>query len=326
MDHAFFIGAALLFVVESTLRNIMDQSKIVLGLWPIAGITTMGVTPEAARATIVAAIDGGVTTFDTAYSYGFDGESDRLIGEFLRADRDRYTVMGKVGQRWNNQRQRVVDGSPAQLTLDAEESLRRMKLGHTDVLFLHSPDPNVALVESATAMKQLQARGLCKRIGLCNASAAQLEEFASCVSTDAIQCPLNMIQRENQSTLIDPAGTVGREVYVYWTLMKGLLAGKIARDHVFQEGDSRPGYAIFQGNLRESIHDLIDRLRPLGAQLDQTVAQLSVGWAISQPGVTAALVGARRPDQIRETLGAKVMSAELIEKINAVVADCVRSN
>ena len=304
----------------------MSQSKFVLGLWPIAGITTIGVTPEEARATIIAAIEGGITIFDTAYSYGFDGESDRLIGEFVRGDRDRFTVMGKVGQRWNAQRQRVVDGSPGQLTRDAEESLRRMKLECTDVLFLHSPDPNIALRESAKAMQQLRDRGLCKRVGLCNASVAQLDEFAGFVSTDAIQCPLNMIQRESQSTLIDPSEAVDREVYVFWTLMKGLLAGKITRDHVFQQGDSRPGYAIFQGDLRRSIHDLIDQLRQLGRELDQTVAQLSVGWAISQTGVTAALIGARRPDQIRETLGAKIMSPALIERIDATVADCISSN
>ena len=303
----------------------MRQTKIVLGLWPIAGITPIGVTPEDARSTIIAAIDGGVTVFDTAYSYGYDGESDRLIGELVRSDRDRFTVMGKVGQRWNAQRQRVVDGSAAQLTLDAEESLRRMKLDYTDVLYLHSPDPDTHLVESATAMQQLRDRGLCKRVGLCNASADQLMEFASYVPTDAIQCPLNMIQRERQSIMIDLCDADGREVYVFWTLMKGLLAGRISRDHVFEKGDSRPGYAIFQGDLRRSTHDLIDQLRRLGRELDQTVAQLSIGWAISQKGVTAALVGARRPDQIRETLGAKMMSPELVKRIDAIVADCVPS-
>ena len=301
----------------------MHHSKIVLGLWPIAGITTIGVTARDANATISAAIESGVTNFDTAYSYGFDGESDRLLGEQVRGDRDRFTVMGKVGQRWNADRQRIIDGSPDQLTRDAEESLRRMKLDYVDILFLHSPDPNVALEASASAMQNLRARGLCKRIGLCNASAKQLNEFAGFVSTDAIQCPLNMIQRDSQTELIDPSHAAGREVYVFWTLMKGLLAGKITRDHVFRTGDSRPGYPIFQGELRRSIHDAIDQLQELGRQSDQTIAQLSVGWAISQSGVTAALVGARRPEQIRETLAARVLSDETIQSINAIVADCV---
>lgn len=300
----------------------MSHSKIALGLWPIAGVTTVGVTLEDAHATIIAAIEGGITIFDTAFSYGFDGQSDRLIGHYVRGQRDRFCVMGKVGQRWDAQRQRVIDGSPDQLTHDAEASLSRMKLDFFDVLFLHAPDPNVPLEQSAWAIDQLRQRGLCKQVGLCNASAAQIQDFANFVSTDAIQCPLNMIQRETQSTLIDPSAAAGRDVYVFWTLMKGLLAGRITRDHVFQPGDSRPGYAIFQGELRRSIHDVIDSLQQLGTELGQSVAQISVGWAISQAGVTAALVGARRPDQIRETLAATVMSPEVIQRVDAIVADC----
>lgn len=300
-----------------------SPSKIVLGLWPIAGVTTIGVTAEAARATVAAAIEGGIATFDTAYSYGFDGESDRLIGQFVRAERERFTIIGKVGQRWDTDHNRVIDGSPAQLTLDAEESLRRMKLDYIDILFLHSPDPKVPLEQSAEAMAGLKKRGLCCRIGISNASASDITQFADVVQTDAIQCPLNMIQRDNIETLIAPSANSGREVYVFWTLMKGLLAGRISRDHVFEAGDSRPGYAIFQGDIRRRIHDAIDRLHELGSDLDQTVSQLSVGWAISQPGVTGALVGARRPEQIRETLQAKVMTADTLQQIESIVSECV---
>ena len=302
----------------------MSQSKIVFGLWPIAGITTVGVTEDDARATLAAAIEGGITTFDTAYSYGFDGESDRLLGEFVHAERDRFSVMGKVGQRWNADRERIVDGSRKQLTADAEESLRRLQLDAFDVLYLHAPDPQIPLEDSAETMQRLKDRGLSRRIGICNATASEIDRFASVVKTDAIQCPLNMIQRDCQSDLIEPAAGAGREVYVFWTLMKGLLAGKISRDHVFQEGDSRPGYDIFQGQMRKRVHDVLDQLRVLGSDVDQTVAQLSVGWAISQTGVTGALVGARRPEQIRETLGTRVMTAETLKRVDEIVDGCFR--
>ncbi len=297
----------------------MNSSRIVLGLWPIAGITTIGVTRDDARATLLAAIDAGITTFDTAYSYGYDGQSDRLLGECIRSRRDRFTVMGKVGQRWTEQRERIVDGSPQQLTLDAEASLRRMGIDSMDTLFLHQPDPNVALDASAEAMARLQARGLCKRVGICNASAEQVEQFAATVPTDAIQCPLNLVQRESLVDLIRPAQSAGRDVYVYWTLMKGLLAGKITRDHIFEKGDSRPGYAIFQGEARRRIHDAVDRLKELGREVDLSVAQLAVGWAISQPGVTAALVGARREEQIRELAKARVLTPEMLAAVERIV-------
>ena len=300
----------------------MNQ-RIVLGLWPIAGVTTVGVTTEDARATIAAAIDGGIHQFDTAFSYGYDGESDRLLGEFLQGRRDEFEVIGKVGQRWTKDRKRIVDGSQSQLIADAEESLRRMKTEYFDILFLHSPDPEVPLCESAHAMESLCERGLCRRIGLSNMTIRQLGEFSESVDCHAVQCPLNMIQRDNQSTIIDSCQKAGRSVFVYWTLMKGLLAGKISRDHVFAPGDSRPGYPIFQGALRETIHDAMDQLQLIGREVDQTMPQLAVGWALSQPGVTAALVGARRPDQIQETLGANALSADLQTRINEIVQPAV---
>ncbi|KAA5540295.1 aldo/keto reductase [Roseiconus nitratireducens] len=289
-----------------------------MGLWPIAGITTVGVTKDAARETIRAAVEAGVTTFDTAYSYGYDGESDRLLGEFVRAERDRFTVMGKVGQRWTPDRRRVVDGSSRQLIADAEESLARMKLDQFDLLYLHSPDPNVPLEESAAAMESLRARGLCRQLGVCNVSPPQLDQLASRMDLHAIQCPLNLVQTDSIATLIDPCRSVGRSVYTYWALMKGLLAGKISRDHVFAEGDSRPGYAIYQGQPRQAIHDMLDQLSLIARQFGQSVAQLAVGWVISQPGVTGALVGARRPEQIRELAGARPMDAELLAAVNRV--------
>lgn len=297
--------------------------NIVLGLWPIAGITTIGVTQEDARATIQAAIDAGIETFDTAYSYGFDGESDRLLGEYIRSDRDRFHIMGKVGQRWTKDRQRVVDGRRKQLINDADESLGRIGIEAFDTLFLHSPDPDVPLAESAGAMQVLQDAGLCRRIGFCNMTPEQLAEFASHITVDAIQAPLNMIQRDTFRNLISATGQLDTQAFVFWSLMKGLLAGKISRDHQFAEGDSRPGYPIFQGELRRSIHDALDQLSSIGKDLNQTIAQLAVGWVLSQPGVSGALVGARRPEQIQETVGAKRMTKETLDRIEQIIQPAV---
>jgi aryl-alcohol dehydrogenase-like predicted oxidoreductase len=305
------------------------DSKIVLGLWPIAGVTTVGVTPEDARRTLSAALDAGITAFDTAYSYGFDGESDRLLGEFLRGRSDQLKVMGKVGQRWSEDRKRVVDGSAAQLIADAETSLARLNIEAFDVLFFHQPDERVALDESARAFETLQRRGLCHRVGICNASPAQLRQFADLVPTTALQCPLNLVQRGSQRDLIpgfldQASGSERGEVFVFWVLMKGLLAGKIRRDHQFAEGDSRPNYPVFQGQLRSTVHDALDRLKVVGEELDLTVAQLSVGWAISQPHVTAALVGARRPEQIVETAGSRPLTPAEVRRIESIVDPAVR--
>ena len=101
--------------------------------------------------------------------------------------------------------------------------------------------------------------------------------------------------------------------------MKGLLAGKITRDHQFAAGDSRPGYDIFQGEAREQAHCVVDGLKTLADEVGMTVSQLAIGWTLSQAGVTSALVGARRPDQIRELAGASKLDLQLVQRINRLV-------
>ncbi len=301
------------------------MSAIILGVWPLAGITSSAVDPETARQTIHAAIDAGIDTFDTAFSYGYEGECERLLGEVLRARRGQAAeqgrhlrVIGKVGQRWSNDKQRYTDGTPKQLTLDAEESLRRLGVEKFDWLLLHAIDPKVDLLRSAEALLQLQRRGLADAIGICNVNVEELTQFSQYVDCAAIQCPLNLLQRHSLDPLIRTAQSLGADCFVYWTLMKGLLSGQISRDHQFPAADSRPGYAIFQGEQRRRAHDVIDLLETIARRFDTTVARLAIGWALSQPGVSGALVGAKTPEQIRENAAAVPLSDELLAAIAAI--------
>ncbi|NNE01049.1 MAG: aldo/keto reductase [Pirellulaceae bacterium] len=296
-----------------------DASRIALGLWPIAGITTVGVTQSDARATIATAIDCGIRRFDTAFSYGYEGQCDRYLGEFITQQRDQFTILSKVGQRWSGDHQRVIDGSPQTLITDAEESLRRIGTERFDCLMLHSPDPKIDIRVSAEAIESLQRRGLCDKIGVCNVTADQRRLFASAASCDAIQCPLNLLQRDALSLLIPDCSADDCEVFTFWTLMKGLLAGRISRQHVFADNDVRPTYPIFQGRARERAHNVVDKLSALGKTINTTVAQLAVGWVLAQRGVTAALVGARTPDQIRELAASVPLRAETCDAIESIV-------
>ncbi len=296
-----------------------NSSPVILGLWPIAGIATIGVTAGDARQTIAAALRLGITTFDTAFNYGFDGESDRLLGEFVRSERDRFRIISKVGQRWSGDRKRVIDCAPKSLTADAETSLKRIGIDHFDLLMLHCTDPNVPIERSADAFEALRSRGLCERVGVCNVDAGGVRAFASVAECSAIQCPLNLMQRDSLRDLIPHCQSNGYEVFVYWTLMKGLLAGKIDRDHEFHEDDVRPTFEIFQGEARRRTHEVLDGLRSMADLTGISVAQLSIGWALSQKGVTSALVGARRADQLTEVAAARSLSSDLVSAIDELV-------
>lgn len=293
----------------------MFAPPVILGLWPIAGIATVGVSERDALETLRAALDAGITCFDTAMAYGYHGESDRWLGRVLDERQVDARVIGKVGQRWIGSR-RVIDGQPKTLLADAETSLARLGRPSFDCLMLHSVDPAVPIERSAEALAELQRRELCRHVGVCNVTPQQLQRFAQVVPCTAIQCPLNVMQQDSLQGIIPAAHQRGVEVYAYWALMKGMLAGKIDRDHQFAPGDPRPGYDIFQGEFRRRAHRIVDGLKQRGRHWDRTVAQLAIGWVLTQPGVTSVLAGARTPDQVRELAASRPLSPSQAAEID----------
>ncbi len=137
-----------------------------------------------------------------------------------------------------------------------------------------------------------------------NVTVAQLEEFAAVCPIAAYQPHYNMLQREIERDTLPWCQAHGIAVMVYWPLLKGLLAGKLARDHVFDPATAGPKYPMFQGDEWQKNQDLVDQLRAIAADAGRTVAQVVVNWTIHRPGITAALCGAKRPEQIRETAAA----------------------
>lgn len=146
--------------------------------------------------------------------------------------------------------------------------------------------------------------GKTRSVGVSNASLAQLQEFAAHCPLTAYQPSYNMLQRDIEGDRLPWCVENHVAVVVYWPLLKGLLAGKLARDHVFEPGDGRPKYSQFRGEEWQKNHDLLDALRPIAAETGHTLAQLVVNWTIHQPGITVALCGAKRPDQLRDNAGA----------------------
>ncbi len=279
-------------------------SPIALGCWPISGMTSLDVNEADSLATLHAALDAGINFLDTAYAYGAAGESERLIARAIAGRRDSVVIATKSGIHWAADGQRVIDGSPATIRRQCEESLRRLATDRVELLYLHAPDPNTPLAESAGELLRLVEEGQARSIGVSNFALAQLAEFHAVCPVTAVQPPYNMLQREIEQDIIPWCRERGISVCVYWPLLKGLLAGKLPRGHAFQPGDGRAKYPMFQGDEWRKNQDFLDDLRVIAAGAGKTVAQLVVNWTIHQPGITAALCGAKRPEQIRETAGA----------------------
>ncbi len=276
-------------------------SPVALGCWPIAGMTSPGANDEDSLATIRACFELGINHLDTAFMYGRAGESERLIARALGPRRHEMVIATKGGLHWGPDGNMAHDGSPETLRRECEESLGRLQTDRVDLLYLHAPDANVPIAESAGALKRLMDEGKTRAVGVSNFSVAQLEAFAAECPLAAFQPPYNMLRRQIEADTLPWCREHGVAVLVYWPLLKGLLAGKLGRDHVFAETDSRRKYTMFHGEHWQKNLDLIDKLRVIAEAAGHTVAELVINWTINQPGVTSTLCGAKRPDQIRET-------------------------
>ncbi len=279
----------------------IEISEVALGCWPIAGLTSPGANDEDSLATIRACFELGINHLDTAYCYGRAGESEELIRRALGGRREEMVIATKGGLHWGPDGKQAHDASPATLRRQCEESLRRLGTDRAELLYLHAPDPQVPVAESAGALKRLLEEGKTRSVGVSNVTLPQLEEFAAECPLAAYQPPYSMLQRQIEADTLPWCRGHGVAVIVYWPLMKGLLAGKLGRDHVFAASDSRRKYPMFQGREWLKNHDLLDQLRAIARAAGHTVAELVVNWTIHQAGITAALCGAKRPEQIRET-------------------------
>jgi aryl-alcohol dehydrogenase-like predicted oxidoreductase len=282
----------------------LEVSSVALGCWPIAGMTSTGVNDADSLATIAACFDLGINFLDTAYCYGAEGESERLIAQAIAGRREKMVIATKGGIEWGPGRKQIVDGRPATLHRQCDESLQRLKTDRVELYYLHAPDPNVPIAESAGAIKELIEAGKAISAGVSNVKLTQLEQFAAACPLTAYQPAYNMLQRDIEADTLPWCQAHGVAVNVYWPLMKGLLSGGMPRDHELAEGDSRRKYPMFQGDEWQRNQDLVDRLREVAADVGRTVAQVVINWTIHQSGITTALCGAKRPDQIQDNAGA----------------------
>lgn len=281
----------------------IEVSEVALGCWPIAGLTSPGTEDSQSIATVQSCFELGINHLDTAYAYGKQGESEKLIARALGPRRRDMVIATKAGLHWNPEGKMVHDARPATLRRELEESLQRLKTDAVELVYLHAPDEAVSVDESAGELKRLMEEGKTRAVGASNLDVPQLERFARECPLAAFQPPYNMLLRKIEADTLPWCREHDVSVLVYWPLMKGLLAGRLARDQQFGSDDSRRKYPMFQGEEFQKNLDLVDRLRDIARAANRTVAQVVIGWTLRQPGITAALCGAKRPDQIRETAG-----------------------
>lgn len=295
-------------------------SPVALGCWPMAGVTTLDTSDADSIATVHAAIEAGVNHFDNAYVYGPSGESERLLGKAVADRRDRVVIATKGGVHFEGDSM-AQDARPETLKSECEESLRRLGTDRVELLYLHSPDPNVPIEDSAGALLELKQAGKALSIGASNCSLDLIKRFHAACPLAAVQLPYNLLQRGIERESLPWCQATGVAAMTYWTLMKGLLADKLPRDGKLDPGDKRLTYPMYQGEEWDKNQAFLAELRNVAEGAGKTVSQVVISWTMLRPGVTSVLCGAKRPWQIAETAGAMGwrLSDEHLAEIDAAL-------
>ncbi len=283
---------------------------------------------------IKAAYDHGVTSIDTAPAYG-QGLSEEIVGEAIKGiARDKIQILTKFGLRWDMKKGefhfkskdnngRDIDiykfASKESLMKECEESLKRLNTDYIDLYQIHWPDTTTPIEETMEALQRLLEQGKIKAAGVCNYSAAQMEEAEKTISLASNQVPYSMLLRDIEKEIIPYALQHKKAIIAYSPLQRGLLTGKIKPAHHFNEGDHREGNIFYKEENIRHVNLFLDKLNPLAEKKKATVGQLVIRWTLEQPGITIALVGARNVAQAIEN--AKANDIKLSKEELAFIDD-----
>lgn len=274
---------------------------------------------------IKAALEAGITTFDTAEVYG-EGHSEQIVAEALSDVRDRVEYATKV----------FANHLKYDLVIEAcDRSLKNLKTDYIDLYQIHWPSGSfnsekVPISETMKALNHLKEQGKIRAIGVSNFSRAQLQEAANYGRIDSLQPPYSLFWRQVEKDVVPYCVENNISIVAYSPLAQGLLTGKFAADHKFDPQDNRAKNKLFQGENYQRAQQALEKLRPIADRHNCTLAQLALAWLIAQPQANA-IAGARHSEQAianAKAADVKLSEAELqeIDAIGRIVTDHLDSS
>lgn len=297
----------------------MKVSVVGFGAWAVGGWKWGGADDVQSVRAITHALDCGITLIDTAPIYGC-GHSETVVGRAIAGRRDEVVVATKCGLRWDldydtgtGETSEGLDGKPITIQRclrresirhELEQSLRRLGIERIDLYQCHAPDPNTPVEDTMAALLELRDEGKIRHIGVSNFHAGLLQRAVKAGDVTSSQNMYNLILRGIEEDLLPFCRENGLGLLAYTPLLLGLLTGKVTLERAFPEGDLRRGHHLFTPRYRSSVLDMLEGFGPIAEKHGATRAQLAIHWVFRQPGVTAALVGARNEVQAAENAAA----------------------
>jgi aryl-alcohol dehydrogenase-like predicted oxidoreductase len=252
---------------------------------------------------IRAAVDRGVTFFDTAEVYG-PYTNEELVGEALAPVRDRVVIATKFGFKLENGKQAGLDSRPAHIREVAEASLKRLRTDRIDLLYQHRVDPNVPIEDVAGTVKELIQEGNVRHFGLSEAGVAVIRRAHAVQPVAALQSEYSLWWREPEAEIIPTLEELGIGLVPFSPLGKGFLTGKIDQNTTFDASDFRNTVPRFSPENREANQALVELLGSIAGWKKATPAQVALAWLLAQKPWIVPIPGTTKLHRLEENLGA----------------------
>lgn len=277
-------------------------SRLGMGCWAVGGHGWGKVDDEESLRAIRCALEEGVTFFDTADAYGL-GKSEELLAKALGERRRDVVIATKGGVCCSEQRGVWIDISPAYLRSAVEKSLRRLKLDHIPLYYVHKPDGVTPVQDSVGELERLREEGKIGAIGMANFSSDDLESALKAAPVNAVQVKMNVFDRKAYLDLSDVCDRHGVSLVAWGALADGLLTGKFSAPVQFPDDDHRSRMPEFSGELFAQRIAAVARLREMATAKGRQVGQLALRWVLDRAYYTSSLFGAKTELQVRQNLG-----------------------
>jgi aryl-alcohol dehydrogenase-like predicted oxidoreductase len=260
----------------------------------------MRVDLDGTRAVVDAALDAGVTLFDTADIYGNKGGSESFLGEVLEGRRDRVVLATKFGGDMGDGTK--ARGSSAYIHKAVDGSLQRLRTDVVDLYQYHTPDHVTPFEETFGALDELVRAGKVRYVGQSNLDAAQIEEVDAICREHGFARPVSaqnqysLLRREAEEQLLPTCERLGLGVLPYFPLASGLLTGK------YRRGEQRPEGTRLAGRdevFTEETFDRLEALEEFAKERGVTLLQVAIGGLLAQPAIASVIAGATKPEQVR---------------------------
>jgi aryl-alcohol dehydrogenase-like predicted oxidoreductase len=269
-----------------------------------------------------AAVDHGVTLFDTAEVYG-PFHNEELVGEALEPVRDQVVIATKFGFAFDeNGTQTGVTSRPANIRAAVEGSLRRLRTDTIDLLYQHRVDPNVPIEEVAGAVKELIDAGKVRHFGLSEAGVETIRRAHAVQPVAALQSEYSLFWREPEEAILPALEELGIGFVPFSPLGRGFLTGQVTAQSQFGEGDIRASLPRFEQVALKANLALVDLIRSVAERKGATVGQVALAWLLAQQPWIVPIPGTRRVERLEENLAATELelTSEDLDELDAASA------